>query len=147
MPLLTPDNLGYLARGVRRWLYGELRDSPPECRAQWEAQLLERTGRVAWLFVFGPESNGGIVLGEPYRLLWNMGLADNWSDVAGIGGRLECDWPLERSLADVLQKCPPGFCDVVVVFLERNWSTSEGLADFAALADADFKQCRDRTGR
>lgn len=29
MPFLTPDNLDYLARGARRWLYGRFRGEAP----------------------------------------------------------------------------------------------------------------------
>lgn len=140
MPLLTADNLGYLARGARRWLYGAEATTPPEVRQQWEAEIADRTGRVVWLFVFGPASHRGILSGEAYRLLYSVGVGDSWSAAAGIG-RPAGMRTIEEHFARELEENPLGTCDVVVVLLDRNRSTPEGIIAHAKLADEDFRRC------
>ncbi|AMV17384.1 hypothetical protein VT03_05800 [Planctomyces sp. SH-PL14] len=58
MPFLTHENLAYLARATRRWLYGELRSAAPTTKEEWWGMIGDRTSRAAWLFVFGLASRG-----------------------------------------------------------------------------------------
>lgn len=145
MPFLTYDNLDYLARGARRWLYGELRSMAPTTQDEWRGMIGDRTGRAAWLFVFGPSSRGHLE-GDEYRLLFSVGVIDSWSG----GGRN--GWPervntIEEHFRRELERQPAGTCDIVVVLLPRNRSTIEGVMLAAAARDPDFKRCYERTRR
>jgi hypothetical protein len=140
MPLLTPDNLDYLARGARRWLYGDLRNEAPSTEAEWRGMIGDRTGRVAWLFVFGPGSHGHLQ-GEEYRLLYSVGVGDHWSAGGGNGQPAHAS-TIEDHFRSELEKNPPGTCDVVLVLLPRNRPTAEGRSLAAAERDPDFRRCR-----
>ncbi|AMV18280.1 hypothetical protein [Planctomyces sp. SH-PL14] len=145
MPLLTPDNLLYLARGARRWLDGELRTEAPTTQEEWLGMISDRTGRVAWLFVFGPGSHGHLQ-GDEYRLLYSVGVGDHWS-AGGGNGRPAHASTIEDHFRSELEKNPPGICDVVLVLLPRNRPTIEGVILAAAGRDPDFRRCRERAER
>lgn len=142
MPFLTFDNLHYLARGARRWLYGELRSDPPSTEAEWRGMIGDRTGRAAWLFVFGPGSHGHLQ-DEQYRLLYSVGVMDSWSGGGAYG------WPerlnsIEEHFQRELERYPRAICDIVLVLLRRNRPTAEGRNLAAAAIDPDFRRCYER---
>lgn len=124
MPFLTYDNLDYLARGARRWLYGELRSTAPTTKEEWRGMIGDRTGRAAWLFVFGPSSRGHLE-GDGYRLLFSVGVMDSWSG-GGVNGWPERVNTIEEHFRRELERQPAGTCNIVVVVLPRNRSTIEG---------------------
>lgn len=118
----------------------------PVVRQLWEAEIADRTGRVAWLVVFGPAAHRGLITGEAYRLLYMVGVGNGWPDAAGIG-RPAGMRTIEQHFAEELERNPPGLCDVVVVLLDRNRSTTEGLIAHARLADPDSLRSTEKAGR
>jgi hypothetical protein len=142
MPLLTPDNLDFLARGARRWLYGDLRSEPPRSKAEWQGMICDRTGRAAWLFVFGPASHGHLP-GDEYRLLFSVGVMDSWSGGGGYGWTERLN-SIEEHFRRELERHPPGRCDVVLALLPKNRPTIKGVILAAAERDPDFRQCHQR---
>jgi hypothetical protein len=143
MPILTTDNLDYLARGARRWIFGDLRSEAPTTPEEWRGMIVDRTGRAAWLFVFGPGSHRHLP-GEGYRLLFFVGVSDHWS-VCGGNGQPAHVSTIEEHFRTELEQHPPGICDVVLVLLPRNRPTIEGTILTAMAVDPVFRLCQARS--
>lgn len=141
MPFLTHENLRYIARGIRRHLYGRACEGAPESYEQLQAWMRFRSGLTVTLAIFGPlEHYGRCVSG--YGMIWSLrSLADglergdhSYRPDLGLPVR-----PIERSLGHYLNEHPG--CDLVVVLHRRNPRTNGGW-DIDASRDPDYRACR-----